>query len=224
MRWFGLIVTVVWLFGGSFYIFYHEGWSQFINLDPNAHGDFFAGLFAPIAFLWLVIGYLQQTAELRMQREELEMQRKETGRLADESSRQSISIEENLKQSRRDVFLKTKELVDFEIEEVARRIHGPVMPMSRQESMADTFLAGDRDVYVRGLNDRFNGASQQEIAADLNRDDKEFHLALQIKALFEFLLDEAKKADDSLSLFHVVESSQKGVLYSHLDRAISHFA
>lgn len=37
----------------------------------NAWGDFFAGAFAPIGFLWIVLGYRQQGAELAMQAAEL---------------------------------------------------------------------------------------------------------------------------------------------------------
>lgn len=40
----------------------------------NEWGDFFAGFFAPLAFLWLVIGYLQQGEELRQSSEALRLQ------------------------------------------------------------------------------------------------------------------------------------------------------
>lgn len=42
---------------------------MFITQEHPAHlnewGDFFAGFFSPLAFLWLVLGYLQQGEELR---------------------------------------------------------------------------------------------------------------------------------------------------------------
>jgi hypothetical protein len=34
------------------------------NLQPNEWGDLFAGTFAALAFLWLVLGYMQQAEEL----------------------------------------------------------------------------------------------------------------------------------------------------------------
>ncbi|WP_055134554.1 hypothetical protein [Pseudomonas mediterranea] len=46
-------------------------WSSFLGLELNALGDFLAGAFGPIAFLWLVLGFLQQGRELRLQVEEL---------------------------------------------------------------------------------------------------------------------------------------------------------
>lgn len=43
-------------------------------LELNAFGDFLAGTFAPLAFLWLVLGFFQQGAELRNSVEALQLQ------------------------------------------------------------------------------------------------------------------------------------------------------
>ena len=43
----------------------------------NELGDFLAGVFTPLAFLWLVLGYFMQHTELALQREELKHQREE---------------------------------------------------------------------------------------------------------------------------------------------------
>lgn len=44
------------------------------KMTPNEWGDFFAGAFAPLAFLWLVLGYLQQGEELRLSTKALLLQ------------------------------------------------------------------------------------------------------------------------------------------------------
>ena len=46
----------------------------------NELGDFLAGFFTPLAFSWLVYGYLLQSKELRLQREELAVTRKQLGK------------------------------------------------------------------------------------------------------------------------------------------------
>ena len=46
----------------------------------NELGDFLAGFFTPLAFGWLVYGYLQQSKELRLQREELSLTRNQFGK------------------------------------------------------------------------------------------------------------------------------------------------
>ena len=46
-------------------------------LDPNEFGDMLAGVFAPLAFLWLVLGFFQQGKELKASVAALELQGKE---------------------------------------------------------------------------------------------------------------------------------------------------
>lgn len=54
--------------------------SCFIKLEEpltlNTLGDFLAGVFGPLSFLWLVAGYFQQQQELRLNTEELSLSRK----------------------------------------------------------------------------------------------------------------------------------------------------
>lgn len=47
-------------------------------LEPNAIGDYLAGAFAPLAFIWLVVTVLLQSFELRAQRDEMMRQVKAT--------------------------------------------------------------------------------------------------------------------------------------------------
>lgn len=44
------------------------------SLKPNEMGDFLAGTFGPLAFFWLICGYLQQGAELKQNTEALRLQ------------------------------------------------------------------------------------------------------------------------------------------------------
>lgn len=81
------------------------------KMTPNEWGDFLAGCFAPLAFLWLVLGYLQQgdelrlsTDALRLQAEELknsvEQQRElvEVSRLQVQSEREALAYERTLRE------------------------------------------------------------------------------------------------------------------------------
>ena len=69
----GLLCTVLWLVGAGLTtgIAYHYGKVQ-VPDKLNEWGDFFAGLFAPLAFFWLVLGYKQQGDELKDQAKELQ--------------------------------------------------------------------------------------------------------------------------------------------------------
>lgn len=74
--WIVVPLTVFWLAGSLTLAF-----CSFPNLDPpnklNEWGDFAAGAFAPLAFLWLVVAVVLQSSELREQREELRLTRQE---------------------------------------------------------------------------------------------------------------------------------------------------
>lgn len=63
------------------------------NLTLNELGDLLAGMFAPLAFLWMVITILMQGKELRLQREELSMQRQELANSSAQLERQSNVME-----------------------------------------------------------------------------------------------------------------------------------
>jgi len=71
----GSVITVIYLLGVVAVAVF--GWSKFSEMAPNEWGDFLAGTFGPIAFLWLVLGYLQQGQELRQNGEALKMQAEE---------------------------------------------------------------------------------------------------------------------------------------------------
>lgn len=71
----GGLLTVVWL--GLLVTFAYLRWDKIVLLDPNSAGDFLAGAFAPLAFLWLVLGFFQQGIELRNSGEALWLQGEE---------------------------------------------------------------------------------------------------------------------------------------------------
>lgn len=84
----GLIVTICWLAGVA--VCWSFIPSELRNMKPNEWADFAAGATAPLAFLWLILGYMQQGDELRqntctleMQKEELHNQVAETQRLVE---------------------------------------------------------------------------------------------------------------------------------------------
>ena len=52
-------------------------WDKLFVLTPNEFGDMLAGAFAPLAFLWLVLGFFQQGEELQASVRALELQGEE---------------------------------------------------------------------------------------------------------------------------------------------------
>lgn len=73
------------------------------SLRPNEWGDLLSGSFAGLAFIWLIVGYFQQSHELKLntkalkaQEEELKYQVEETRRLFEQSKRQSDVAENQM--------------------------------------------------------------------------------------------------------------------------------
>ena len=67
--------TVAWLVVVAYLLLSDLGAAR--KMTPNEWGDFLAGAFAPLAFLWLVVGYMQQGEELRLSTEALRLQAEE---------------------------------------------------------------------------------------------------------------------------------------------------
>jgi hypothetical protein len=71
----GIILSAVYLIVAALIL--QENWALAKQMKPNEWGDFLAGVFAPLAFLWLVLGYFQQGDELRLNTEALKLQAEE---------------------------------------------------------------------------------------------------------------------------------------------------
>jgi hypothetical protein len=68
----GALVTLIYL--GALAFLTLERWPKLLTMDLNAVGDFLAGAFGPIAIVWLVLGFIQQGEELRLNTEALKLQ------------------------------------------------------------------------------------------------------------------------------------------------------
>lgn len=69
-----LYIAIIFFLRGS------DAWRLLTTGDLNELGDFFAGFFTPLAFGWLIYGYLLQSSELSLQRKELELTREQLGK------------------------------------------------------------------------------------------------------------------------------------------------
>lgn len=72
---------------------------KFTSMEPYLWGDFLAGALAPLAFLWLIIGYARQgkalqdqIAQSRVQAQALKSQARGTQQLVLASRRQEINL------------------------------------------------------------------------------------------------------------------------------------
>ena len=71
----GLVLTALYLIMVLGFAAFAQ--SGILAMKPNEWGDFLAGIFGPLALLWVVLGFLQQGAELRYSRDALLLQARE---------------------------------------------------------------------------------------------------------------------------------------------------
>ncbi len=86
---FGLAVTVVWISAGLVYLVYIVGLGKFVALPTADIGSFLEGAFAPLAFLWLVIGHFMQQKEITANTRAIGVQEQSARRLEVHSQRES---------------------------------------------------------------------------------------------------------------------------------------
>jgi hypothetical protein len=86
---FGLIVTLIWITAGLFYLLSIVGAENFVHLPTADIGSFLEGAFAPLAFLWLVIGHFMQQKEITANTKAINIQERSARRLEVHSARDS---------------------------------------------------------------------------------------------------------------------------------------
>ena len=109
--WLGLGLTAAWLLLGTLYISISVGWANVANLPADILGNFLEGAFAPLAFLWLVIGYFLQHRELEQNNEALRSQAVEIKRSAEQAIIQSERMAASERHAHQEAFLRLADSV-----------------------------------------------------------------------------------------------------------------
>lgn|GEM_PF-5699529 len=115
----GLIGTFVWLGFVFSYLLLFQSLEEFQKLSMNSVGDFVAGVTAPLAFWWLVLGYYQQGIELRQNVEALRQQSAETANLVIQAQAQADAVRANEQHAKRDLFFATANMIIDELRQTA---------------------------------------------------------------------------------------------------------
>jgi hypothetical protein len=109
--WLGATVSFLWLIMLSIYIAGAFGWGNMRHAPISTMGNFLEGAFAPLAFLWLVIGYFLQKKELVQNTNAIKMQYVEIQKSAAQAEIQTHAIKATEVHARKESFLRIAESV-----------------------------------------------------------------------------------------------------------------
>lgn len=148
--WFGLVVTFIWIGGGIWFV------AESSSTDPDqaftleAIGSFLEGAFAPLAFLWLVLGLFIQQRELTRNTEALRL-------TVEQSEKQTQAIAATEMNARQETFFKIADNVKHQLAGISGMLFvsglGPVGSQRYTRSEVDEFFRGsangDCEVFAR---------------------------------------------------------------------------
>ena len=169
-----LTSTAVWLALGFSYIGFEVGWRGFLDQPVDSLGGFLEGAFAPLAFLWLVVGSFLQQRELRLNNIAIQAQYEEMRRTAENAEIQARAIEANALHQQQETTMLIAERVQKQI--------GSAMGMLWMSSQADTpeqaeterigalwnqHGSGDPEIFARSMIALWFGRPDDEAGRDL---------------------------------------------------------
>lgn len=97
--WIGGIASILYVF--AMVVIAISRWHELRDLDLNELGDFLAGVFGPLAILWLVLGYFQQGEELKQNTEALHLQADELKRSVAQQEALVLVAKQQMDEARR---------------------------------------------------------------------------------------------------------------------------
>lgn len=158
----GIVLTLAYLSYGAYHVIMDVGWSDFIDQPLESHGSFLEGAFAPLAFLWLVIGYFLQYTSLTENNRSIQLQYRAMRRASAHAAVQANAITASERHSRRESFLKLLELVNNQLGVTAGLLYLANVRHGEQSSEPTTSLwsrmsEGDPGMFSRMLLDRCYG-------------------------------------------------------------------
>lgn len=154
----GLVVTIAWASMGL-WLLWHVGFPDGLRL--NDIGDFLSGVVAPLAFIWLVIGYFQQGAELSLNSRSLALQVKEMQESVRQQSEQTAALIRSEAHSRRDVLMRVVAFYTDLLASYACDLWRLVAEVE-EDRIAQAwgrYSKGDRDIFFFGLTDALRPSS-----------------------------------------------------------------
>ncbi len=222
---FGVILTVVWLTLCLVYVFRVVGWREFVGEGIDAVGDFLQGGFAPLAFLWLVIGFFIQQKELTSNARAIRLQYAQMKRMSEHAETQARAIQANELHARQDTFIDISRMVERQLGGLAGLLYMSIVGVRGSRTLTPEQTAemwskesADPELFTRLLIGLHAEAVQS------GKSSRDYFFGTQESAdssrtymrLFARLAEEARACDPQGMIADAVIGSATGFLYAIL--------
>ncbi len=214
--WFGVVISGIWLASGLSYVLHVSESTPTALFSLDAVGSFLEGVFAPLAFLWLVIGMFIQQRELANNTEALR-------KTSEQSEKQTQAIAATEMNARQETFFKIAENVKQQLGGISGMLlassMGPAGSGGFGREQLDDYFAraaqGDSAIFARMIITKDaleeEGIEELLLATKIRRK----HTRNYVRT-FERLCRLAKNCDvDGIILASLMESAF-GLLYTRM--------
>jgi len=219
----GLGLTAFWVLAQLYYIVDVVGFERFVAEGPPSVGGFLEGAFAPLAFLWLVIGFFLQREELQKSSRAIDLQYHELRRTAEQAEVQARAIAANELHARQEAFLRVSDLIHQRLGATAGLLvmssqtvgAGGTMTPEQAQAMWTALGSGDESVFGRDL-------LRVHFLGDHERDTWVLFWSTPVRSrhsetfchAFERMLERARTCDTDGLLVDTLLGSTHGQLYT----------
>lgn len=216
-----MFLTAFWLGSGIFYLSVYIGWSEFFHQPLEALGSFLEGAFAPLAFLWLVVGYFLQQKELSKNTEAIQKQHVEMEKSSRHAAIQASSIQASALHSQQQSFMRIYEAVRVSLGSIAGMLFissqgstgAGLIDAEGMSSLWTEMVRSDPEVFTR----RFlfiHGGDEQDMCELLYGTDIRTRHTNNFIRQYSRLLDGAKDCDPDGMIVDAILGSAHGRLYN----------
>ena len=225
--WLGLGFTGLWILLGIIYISANIGWIGFATQPPEQLGNFLEGAFAPLAFLWLVIGYFLQQKELQQNTDALRTQAVEIQKTAEQAVIQSKNLAASEIHQRQEAFLKIVDSVRAQLGSLAGLLYVSSQldgsSMVQEKQIAGLFAAQGSGYDLEAFSRRL---LEVHIAIDDPQEQFDLFYSTEVRArhtnnfifTFERMMNRAASVDVDNLIEDAISASGHGFLYRILKR------
>jgi hypothetical protein len=219
----GLGLSVLWVSAQVYYIVVVVGFDAFVAEGPPSVGGFLEGAFAPLAFLWLVIGFFLQREELQRSSRAIDLQYQEMRRTTEQAEVQSRAIAANERHARQEAFLRVAEQVDQRLGAalgllfMSSQSIGAGGTRSDEEIQANWSALGNGDRFVFGramMSARFRADGEQAIWALFWSTPVRTRHSETFMSVFERMIERARDCDADGLLVETLLGSTHGQVYT----------